>query len=106
MSILPINDGLVTIILPENSVQNTDGTNNAVSNTLSVNYTNPNGGNPTVELSTSSPDVTGEFEIVISFDQIVTGLSESDFQVTNGLALDDLSNVGLNYYMSIDHKRF
>ena len=52
---------------------------------------------PTVVLSTPSNNVTGPFQVVASFSESVSGLSLSDFTITNGIA-SNLSNNGSSSY--------
>ena len=55
---------------------------------------------PTVVLSTAAPTVSGPFQVTAQFSQIVTGLTASDFVVTNG-APSALTGSGLNYQVTI-----
>ncbi|MEO1624168.1 MAG: PA14 domain-containing protein [Bacteroidota bacterium] len=104
VSVEPSSAGLVSIQLPANSVQDDDGNGNLASNILEVNYTPEGGGGtkPSANLRTASLEVSENFELVIDLSTTVTGLSTSDFIITNGTILKDLSNVQSSYYVSVE----
>ncbi len=103
INITPNAIGNVSIQLPADRAQDAAGNGNTASNTLNVNYTGPQDIDPpSVTLSTVSNNVNGLFEVVVNFNETVNGLSTDDFNISNGIAQNDLSNVGLNYYFSIE----
>ncbi len=55
---------------------------------------------PTVVLSTPSTNVNGSFPVTATFSESVTGLSLSDFTVTNG-SLSNLSGSGSTYNFTV-----
>ena len=99
-TVTPNNFGLVTINIPAGSAFNNDGNPNQVSNTLEVNYPDPNPQNPTVSLNTSSTTVSGTFTVNANFSQTVTGLNINEIQVSNGTA-SNLNGSGSSYSFTI-----
>lgn len=86
VDITPAADGTVTVKLPANVALNTFGSGNQASNTLSVNATLPV--QPTVVIT--GPAIAGtSFTATITFSEAVTGLTLSDFLVSNA----NLSNL-------------
>ena len=58
---------------------------------------------PSVTLTTSSQSVSGPYTVGITFSEAVTGLSESDFTVTNGsVQASSLTGSGANWTVTID----
>ena len=56
--------------------------------------------NPSVELTTPTSSVSGPFEVSIDFSRVVTGLTLSDFSISNGSG-SNLSGSGSMYTISI-----
>lgn len=88
IEITPVANGDVEVTLPADSVDDLDGDNaqNTASNTLSLFYLAPGSDYPGVTLSTASPTVSAAYTVDVIFDEAVTGLVDSDFDVTNGTA--------------------
>lgn len=84
VTVTPISAGSVTIDLPEGCVIDADGNTNGAAPQLAV--TNINSSTPTVTLSTPSSSVSGSFAVTATFSEDVTGVSASDFVITNGSA--------------------
>ena len=65
VSVEPSSNGIISIQLPADKVQDADGNGNLISNVLEFNYTKPGtgGSNPTVNLRTASLEVEDIFEI-------------------------------------------
>ncbi len=99
-TVTPNNFGLVTINIPAGSAFDSDGNPNVASNTLEVNYTDPNAQNPTVSLTTPNTSVTGTFSVNANFSETVSGLNLNEIQVLNGTA-SNLSGSGSNYSFTI-----
>ena len=57
---------------------------------------------PSVSISTPLINVTGPFEVSITFSEIVSGLTTDDFNVTNG-TLSGLTGSGQNYTVTATH---
>jgi arylsulfatase A-like enzyme len=84
VTIAPASDGAVTVHLPAGAVIDADGNVNASSNELEVTYTNTSA--PLVTLNTPDDPVSASFEVTATFNEDVTGLESTDFDVTNGSA--------------------
>ncbi len=84
--------GAVSIFLPAAAVVDTAGNPNLVSNFLQVNFGTIDVTAPEVILSTSTTEVSEPFIVEIRFSEEITGLSLSDFLVTNA-ELSNLSGV-------------
>ncbi len=56
---------------------------------------------PDVTLSTNAPDADGPFDVTVQFTEDVTGLTASDFQITNGTATN-LSGSGSLYTLEVN----
>lgn len=83
----PENEGVVTIQLPENTVENPEGVRNGESNVLEFNYEETN---PTVTISTSTPSTTSEFPFVfdVQFSEPVKSFTEEDFSIEGFLKIE------------------
>ncbi|MEM1322608.1 MAG: Ig-like domain-containing protein [Bacteroidota bacterium] len=96
LNILPLQAGEVHIQILADRVIDLAGNGNLISNELEVIYVAPDTQSPSVNLSTGSLEVNGNFEVQVSFDEAVTGLEAADFAISNGTAL---GLVGLdNFY--------
>ena len=82
VEIVPAVSGDVSVTLPANRVLDTDGDGlmNTVSNQLVTNYLAP----LTVAIYGGGTTDTPEFDISLTFSEAVSGLDNSDFQITNG----------------------
>ncbi|NWK55029.1 hypothetical protein HW115_05375 [Verrucomicrobiaceae bacterium N1E253] len=102
MLVTPTSNGDVTIQLPANSVTDTDGENNQnpASDILSITYVAPGSEQPTPTLSTAGNSVTSAFTVNLTFNEAVTGLELSDFDVQNA-SLSNLSGNGSNYTLLV-----
>ena len=97
--VTPTSAGQVTVTLPQGSVLDLASNPNALpSNTLVVNYSTGNTDTtpPVATLSTASNTVNGAFDISVSFSETITGLSLSDFVISNS-TLSGLVGTGANY---------
>ena len=84
VTISPASDGAVAVQLPAGAVIDVDGNVNATSNELNVTYSNTSA--PLVTLSTPVDSVFASFEVTVAFNEDVSGLESTDFDVTNGTA--------------------
>ncbi|MEL6863915.1 MAG: Ig-like domain-containing protein [Bacteroidota bacterium] len=96
----PLAIGTVEIQLPANQVQDISGNGNLASNTLTVEYIEPDQIPPSIELSTALLDVENAFEIDIRFSEPVVGFLLSDLTVGNGSA-SNLTGSDLSYRCTI-----
>jgi len=91
------NQSNVTVSVPAD-VANTSGLGSRASSSLSVGFLDVL---PPVPVFTSVPaQVTGPFQLELSFGETVTGLSVSDFNLTNA-RLDSIVPSGNSYLLSI-----
>ena len=104
-TVTPNSFGLVTINIPAGSAFNNDGIPNEISNTLEVNYSDPNPQNPTVSLNTSSTTVTGIFTVDANFSEPVSGLDINEITVTNG-TVSNFNGSGSSYSFTITPSNF
>ncbi|MFY8350426.1 Ig-like domain-containing protein [Pseudoalteromonas sp. SSM20] len=81
VTVMPTIDGLVTLNVGAGVAQDSSGNSNTAAQAASVEF---DGTLPTVELTTPSTIVNSDFEVVITFNEDVTGLTTSEFDVTNG----------------------
>ncbi|MGL4399924.1 MAG: Ig-like domain-containing protein, partial [Luteolibacter sp.] len=87
----------VNFSLPPSTVVDSVGNGNFASNTLTVAYQTP----PPIPIFTGVPaNVTGPFQIGLSFDKPVVGLTASDLVLVNA-RLDSIVPAGDNYLLSI-----
>ncbi|HFC00869.1 MAG TPA: discoidin domain-containing protein, partial [Phaeodactylibacter sp.] len=104
MTITPSAAGLVTIVLPSQTVTDLAGNENtAASNTLSVTYTPPNNGDttpPTITIATGNNNVNTNFTVNIFPSENINGLTISDFDISNGTATN-LTGGATFYSMTI-----
>lgn len=93
VDINPTTEGDVTVSLPVDSTTDTDGDGlpNAASNTLITTYQIPDV--PSASLHGTLATDTSTYELFLTFSEEVTGLSESDFVITNG-SLSNLQSIG------------
>lgn len=98
--ITPAANGTVTVDLPAAAAIDTDGNINPSSNQLSVEFTGTQPVAPAVTLTTPVNPVNTAFTVSVSFTKAVSGLSVSDFSVTNGSA-SNLSGSDSDYTVNI-----
>ena len=98
-SVAPSAQGAVTIQIPASSATDSAGNTNLVSNTLTLTYDSIA---PTVTLTSTASDPTNVSPIAVTatFSEAVTGLTLSDFTVSNGTA-GSLSGSGTTYTFSV-----
>ncbi|MBL9117205.1 MAG: DUF1929 domain-containing protein [Verrucomicrobiaceae bacterium] len=101
LTVSPSVAGNVTVSLPAGRAVNIANVPNLVSNTTTTAYSIPDTTQPTVTLSTSSSTVASTFTISIVFSENVTGLTGSDFIVTNGTA-GVLTGTGASYSLLVN----
>ncbi|MEM9281946.1 MAG: carbohydrate-binding protein [Verrucomicrobiota bacterium] len=98
LTLTPLTDGVVTLQLPGDRVVDGAANTNPPSNLIATTYdstaadppdTDPA---PSVSLTSLIDAVTGGFEVRASFSENVTGLSASDFSITNGLVSNVLGS--------------
>ena len=86
VEVSPIAEGVVELSLPSDSVNATvGGLGNIESNILVTTFVLP--APPTVTLS-ATPGINDIFTVNVEFNEAVTGLELSDFNITNGMASD------------------
>lgn len=85
VSITPIASGTVTVSIAASVAEDAAGNMNTASNSLSVEFDgSADTSAPTVTISSSSAEVTEDFEIMITFNEEVTGFESSEVVVENG----------------------
>ena len=99
-TVTPTNFGTVSISILAGSAFNGSGEPNQVSNLLEVDYIDPNASGPTVNLTTTSSSVTGDFNVSVAFSESVSDFALSDIQVSNGTTSNS-SGSGVNYNFTI-----
>ncbi len=99
-TLTPLANGSVSVQLPAATVSDPAGNDNTASNTLLVNYTSSDNTPPTVTLSTASDPVSGPFTVDVTFSEPISGLTLSDFNVTNG-SKSNLSGSGSVFSFTI-----
>jgi hypothetical protein len=97
VDITPVSAGTVSVFLPAGSAEDGESNGSNASNTLQVVYSAPAA--PSVTLSGPSV-VSAPYSVSVHFSEPVTGLSQSDFLITNGTA-GSLSGAGANYAIVI-----
>ena len=97
VTVNPAAAGNVSLSLPSGAAQDTDSNGNIASNQLDIMY--QVGSAPTAALS-GSASTGGSYTVSIAFSETVTGLTTSDFFVSNGNA-SNLSGSGANYSVVI-----
>ena len=100
LTVNPSNSGQVLVTLPSNRASDAAGNGNTASNTVEVNYTPADTQAPSVTLSTGSSEVSGDFTVSVQFDESVTGLSTTDFSVSNGSTVL-LGGGGSSYVLTV-----
>ncbi len=93
-------EGLISISMLANQVQDDSGNNNAPSNSLSITY---DATPPMVSLSSTASDPTAMSPLLldIDFGEPVTGLSLDEIAVGNGVASNLVDIDGRNYRVAI-----
>ncbi|MEM1321371.1 MAG: Ig-like domain-containing protein [Bacteroidota bacterium] len=93
LAVMPGNSGEVSLQLPAGSTSDIAGNGNTISNLLTLTIQSIDVTPPSVTLSSNSTTVNGPFNINVEFSEAVSGLSASDFNITNGnaIALNPLS---------------
>jgi arylsulfatase A-like enzyme len=97
VTINPTAAGNVSVSLPASSAEDGDTNGNNASNQLALLY--QTGPTPAATL-TGVATTTGSYSVSIAFSESVTGLSDSDFAVSNGSA-SSLSGSGASYSVLI-----
>ncbi|WP_395742478.1 Ig-like domain-containing protein [Prosthecobacter sp.] len=100
VTITPASSGVVTVQLPAEAATDAAENGSAASNTLSVTFAPVNNTPPTVTLGTAAAEVSGVFDVSVSFNESVAGVSVNDFIITNGSATA-LSGGGSSYALSV-----
>ncbi|MCM2372822.1 Ig-like domain-containing protein, partial [Aporhodopirellula aestuarii] len=89
VTIAPIVDGSVTVLLPANAVTDAAGNGNLAATPLvrSIDRTVP-----TVVLTTDQPSTTNKtsFDVIAEFGEPITGLAKSDLTITGAVASDPI----------------
>ncbi|WP_372768537.1 Ig-like domain-containing protein [Pseudoalteromonas sp.] len=80
VTVTPVSEGKVTLGVAANAAQDNAGNGNTASTTVTVDFDLTA---PTVELATASDVIDGEFEVMVTFDEVITGLEISDFELEN-----------------------
>lgn len=95
ITITPAASGTVTVDLPEATAQDANFNDNTASNSLSTAFI-PDGSSQVIpDLSTTAVGpVFGAYTVDVVFDEDVTGLEASDFDVIGGTASDVLPATG------------
>ncbi|PAY20398.1 hypothetical protein CKO51_06060 [Rhodopirellula sp. SM50] len=93
----PTADGDLTVDLPADRVQDFAGLGNTAATTI---VTTVDISQPTPTIAAAPSTMVGDYEIVITFDESVTGLSVNDFQVSNGI-LSNLSGDADEYTATV-----
>lgn len=97
--ITPTAPGEVSVTLPADAAQAVAGElGNVASNTLTTDFDPPIP--PTVIMTTTFPGVFEGYTVDVVFNKEVTGLENTDFDVTNGAA-SDLAGTGVAYTVLI-----
>ncbi|MBE2286001.1 MAG: DUF1929 domain-containing protein [Prosthecobacter sp.] len=87
LTITPDTDGEVTVSLPAGAVSDAAGNPNTASNVLRVNFAAIADPPPTVTLTFASGINNGTVVLNAQFTEEVSGLSEDDFNITNGTVI-------------------
>ncbi len=100
-TVTPISQGNVSVSLPANSANDAAGNGNTTSNTVTTYYTPGNTDNtaPQVTLSADG-STTGPYTVSVWVNESVTGLSASDFNITNG-TISNFSGFNQNYTFTV-----
>ncbi|MCK5171250.1 MAG: hypothetical protein KAQ75_15335, partial [Bacteroidales bacterium] len=86
VDITPDSDGLVSVSVPAGVAETSIGNVNNASNTVNITYDTTS---PLVTItSAESGTVTGNFDITITFSEVVTGFTSGDITVVNGSITD------------------
>ena len=100
LELTPIQEGEVRITLPSGKLQDLAGNLNEASNTLIVNFRLADIIKPSVVLSTAATEVSGPFDVQITFSEPVNGLGIDDFILNNGAA-NNISGTGSSYILTV-----
>ncbi len=101
VDITPSANGDVTVTLPADCVVDaTDGHGNVAANTVLTTYVAPGSEQPVPTLSTATNRVSAAFTVQVDFNEVVTGLQASDFEVSGGTA-SSLSGSGASYSLVV-----
>ncbi|OYW75945.1 MAG: hypothetical protein B7Z37_11130, partial [Verrucomicrobia bacterium 12-59-8] len=100
VSITPTAAGRVTVQLPAEAAADAAENGSLASNRLSVMHAPVNNAQTTVTLATASTEVSGTFDVNVTFSESVTGVNLNDFIVSNGSATA-LSGGGSAYVVSV-----
>lgn len=100
ITIHPTATGEVTVKLPAEAVVDAAENGSLASNVLRVTFAPVNNEQPTATLATASAEVSGAFDVAVTFSEDVTGVSLNDFSVTHGRATA-LSGGGAEYVVSV-----
>jgi YVTN family beta-propeller protein len=99
-TIVPAAAGRVTVQLPAEAVTDAAENGSLASNRLSVVYAPVNDTPLTVTLATATTEVSGTFDVSVTFSESVSGVTLNDFIVTNGSATA-LSGSGSEYVVVV-----
>ncbi len=100
-TVTPIEEGTVEVSIAAGVTEDAAGNANTASNTLNVTFDGTADTTaPSVTLTTENNDVSGSFEVDISFSEGVTGFDLADITVVNGTAAG-LTGSGSTYAVSI-----
>ncbi len=95
----PLAVGIVRFKVPAGVVVDEAGNENTPSGTLTVNFTDEE--EPEVELSTPQTSVSDIFPVNVEFNEPVTGLEISDFNISNGAGVD-LTGSEMSYILNVN----
>ncbi len=95
----PYEVGIVRFKVPAGVVVDEAGNANTPSGTLSVNFTDEE--EPIVVLETPQSTVNDVFPVSVEFNEPVSGLEISDFNISNGAGVD-LSGSGMSYVLNVN----
>ncbi len=95
----PLTVGLVRFKVPAGVVVDQAGNGNVASGTLSVNFTDEE--EPSVTLTTPQNTVDTIFPVLVEFNEPVTGLEVSDFNISNGAGVE-LTGSEMNYTLTVN----
>jgi hypothetical protein len=100
-TVAPISEGEVTILLPQNSLEDLAGNTNTESNTFSIYF---DGNHPTVSISSSVnvPTNISPIDVSVEFSEEVYGFEVTDIQTTNALLTDINSSDNIVYTLSVE----
>ncbi len=100
ITVTPSANGPVEVLLPASTVLDGDNEENPESNTLSTTYVAPASDQPQPTLSSSVTESAEAYTVQIQFNENVTGLELSDFEISGG-SLSNLVGTGSSYTVTV-----